>query len=398
MNAPLPYGRQSIGEEEIGLVQDVLRSDWLTQGPTVPRFEQALAAACDAPFAVAAANGTLALYLACRAAGLGPGDRFLTSPITFAATANAAVLCGAEPVFADIDLATGNLDCDQVEAALAADPRIRVVLPVHLGGLVGDLEKLTAAARRYGAVVIEDACHAVGGQWRDRAGAWHRVGSCRHAAMACFSFHPVKNITTGEGGAVLTRDPDLAEKLALLRTHGITRDPGRMREHHGGWYYEMHDLGLNARLTDLQAAIGLAQLARLEAWRRRRLALVERYDQGLRDLPAVATQARPAGEDRTCWHLMIVRSSRRDALYRGLHEAGILAQVHYIPVHLQPYYRDRFGTGPGDHPRAERHYAETISLPLYPGLTDDQCDRVIEAVRTLLKDAPALRETDDRHG
>lgn len=398
MNPPLPYGRQTVGDEEIALVRQVLRSDWLTQGPQVPRFERALAEACGAPHAVAVANGTLALYLACRAAGLGPGDRFLTSPLTFAATANAGLLCGAEPVFADVQEATGNLDPDLAERALAADPRIKVVLPVHLAGLPCDLERLAAAAAGRGALVIEDACHALGGRWRDRAGAWHAVGACGHAAMTCFSFHPVKTITTGEGGAVTTADPELARRLDLLRNHGITRDPERLRERHGGWYYEMHELGINARLTDLQAAIGLAQLQRLARWRQRRGELVRRYDQGLRGVPGLTVQARPQGEDGACWHLMIVRSRWRDRLYRGLHQAGILAQVHYLPVHLHPYYRDRFGTGPGDFPRAERHYAEAVSLPLYPGLSDEDCDRVIRTVTALQEEAAAEPAAGPDHG
>jgi len=381
MNERLPYGRQSLGPEETELVSEVLASDWLTQGPRVADFESALAAACDAPFAVAVSHGTAALYLACLAADLGPGDRFLTTPITFAATANAAVMCGATPVFVDIDPGSCNLDPKQVAAALAADPDIRVVLPVHLGGRVCDMERLAEVTERYRAVIIEDACHAIGGSWQCGSGDWHAVGSCSHAAMTCFSFHPVKSMTTGEGGAITTRDPAVAERLQRLRAHGVTRDPARLREQHGGWYYEMQDLGTNARLTDLQAVIGLVQLGRLPGWQRRRLELIQRYDRNLADIPQVIAQQRPAGEDRSCWHLMIVRAERRRELYDFLQAQGYGVQVHYIPVHLQPWYRDRFGTGPGDCSLAEDYYSRALSLPLFPAMTDEDCDRVCAAVR-----------------
>ena len=377
----LPYGRQDVGGEEMRRVRDVLESDWLTQGPRVPEFETALAATCGAAHAVAVANGTLALWLACRVAGLGPGDRFIVPPITFVATANAGVLCGAEPVFVDIDPDTLTLDPAKVEAALLADPRIKAILPVHLGGRVADLPALKRLADRHGAVIIEDACHAIGTRWRDEGGAWHRVGDGSHGALTCFSFHPVKSMTTGEGGAVTTNDPALAERLATLRTHGITRDPERLERQDGPWYYEMHDLGLNARLTDLQAAIGLVQLKKLDRLKKRRLELVRRYDHAFGGLPELRLQARPEPDD-TCWHLLIARTDARDELYEALAAERVGAQVHYYPVHLQPYYRQRFGTGPGQCPAAEAYYRQALSLPLFPTLTDADQKRVITVVRS----------------
>ncbi|MGD9546738.1 MAG: UDP-4-amino-4,6-dideoxy-N-acetyl-beta-L-altrosamine transaminase [Candidatus Krumholzibacteriia bacterium] len=388
MTRDLPYGRQTLGPEEEDLVREVLRSDWLTQGPRVPDFERDLAAVCGAPCAVAVNNGTSALYLACRAAGLQPGDLFLTTPVTFAATANAGLLCGAEPVFADVDPETGNLDIGAVAAALETHPRIKAILPVHLGGRICDLEALDELAGRHEAVVIEDACHALGGAWPARDGKVHPVGSCARSLMTCFSFHPVKTITTGEGGAITTCDPELDEKLRMLRTHGITRDPRLLHENHGPWYYEMHDLGINARLTDIQAAVGIVQLRRLETWRRRRRELVQRYDSGLAAVPEVAVQRRPRGEDLTCWHLMIIRAPRRDDLFAHLGAAGIRAQVHYLPLHLHPYYRERFGFAAGDFPGAEAYYAQALSLPLFPAMTDGDCDRVIEAVADFFRTGP----------
>ena len=376
----LPYGRQDVGGEEIRRVRDVLESDWLTQGPRVPEFEAALAASCGAAHAVAVANGTLALWLACRAAGLGPGDRFIVPAITFVATANAGVLCGAEPVFVDIDPETLTLDTAKTEAALLADPRIKAIFPVHLGGRTADLPTLKRLADRHGAIIIEDACHAIGTRWRDEGGAWHRVGDGSHGVMTCFSFHPVKSITTGEGGAITTNDPALAERLALLRTHGITRDPARLERQDGPWYYEMHELGLNARLTDLQAALGLVQLQKLERLRKRRLELVERYDRAFAGLPGLAVQARPQPDD-TCWHLMIVRAEARDGLHAALAAERIGTQVHYYPVHLQPWYRRNFGTGPGLCPEAEAYYGQALSLPLFPTMSDAEQARVIKAVR-----------------
>lgn len=387
----LPYGRQDVGIEEARCVRDVVESDWLTQGPKVPEFEAALADTCGAAHAVAVANGTLALYLACRAAGLGPGDRFIVPPSTFVATANAGVLCGADPLFVDIDPATLNLDPVRVEAALLAEPRVKAILPVHLGGRVADLPALKALADRHGAVIIEDACHAIGTSWQDEHGDRHRVGDGSHGLMTCFSFHPVKSITTGEGGAITTNDPALCARLSALRTHGITRDPQQLQRQDGPWYYEMHELGLNARMTDMQAAMGTVQLQKLGRLRRRRLELVQRYDEAFADIPGLRVQARPDPDD-SCWHLMIVRTDHRDALHAALAAARIGTQVHYYPVHLQPYYRRRYGTGPGLCPESEAYYRQALSLPLFPSLSNADQSRVIAAVRSFFAHLPADSE------
>lgn len=385
----LPYGRQMIGEEEARRVRDVLESDWLTQGPKLVEFESRLADFCGAQHAVAVSHGTTALYLACRAAGLGPGDRFMTTPITFVATANAGLLCGAEPVFVDIDQHTFNMDMAKAAEVVRKDKRIKVVLPVHLGGLSCRMEELAAACDISRVTIIEDACHAIGGRWRDHDKAWHNVGDCACSAMTCFSFHPVKNMTTGEGGAITTNDDKLAARLRLLRNHGITRDPDRMKKNPEPWHYEMHELSLNGRMTDFQAALGLVQLDKLPRMKRRRLELVRRYDEAFADLDGVTPQVRPDDDD-SCWHLMIIRTRGRTGLYEHLLAKGIRSQVHYIPVHLQPYYRQNFSTRRGDYPVAERYYAQALSLPLYPGLSDEDQDRVIAAVREFHQ-----AETDD---
>ncbi len=380
MTDQIPYGRQSLGDEEARRVRDVLASDWLTQGPTVTEFESSLNQLCGSTHAVAISHGTTALYLACRAAGLGPGDRFLTSPITFVATANAGLLCGAEPVFADIDPDTFNMDMDAAARILANDKKIKVVLPVHMGGRVCQMDKLAAACADREVTIIEDACHAIGGQWQDEAGDWHTVGDGKFSDMTCFSFHPVKTLTTGEGGAVVTNDDDLAAQVRLLCNHGITRDPERIKGENEPWHYEMHELSLNGRLTDFQAAIGLVQIDKLARLKQRRLELVKHYDEAFAELEGVTPQARPE-DDNSCWHLMIIRSRGRTGLYEHLLSQGIQTQVHYIPVHTQPYYQKNHGTKRGDFPVAEKYYTQALSLPLFPDLTNADQDRVIAAVK-----------------
>ena len=385
MTDKIPYGRQSIGQEEHSIVQQVLDSNWLTQGPLLVEFENALAELCEAKHAVAVANGTMALYLSCRAADLGPGDKFLTTPMTFAATANVGLMCGAEPVFADIDPDTLNIDPEQVAKALTEHPEIKIMLPVHFGGLMCDLDRLADLAEQHKVTIIEDACHAIGGDWQGRDGKWHATGSCHRTAMTTFSFHPVKSMTTGEGGAITTESDELADRLRLLRGHGITRDPARLAKNDGGWYYEMQELGINARLTDLQAALGMHQLKQLPGWKQQRLDLVRKYGEKLADIPGVRPVTSTNESDRSCYHLMIIRSDRRRQLYDHLHSQGILAQVHYIPVHLQPYYRQRFGFAEGDFPNTEKYYSEALSLPLFPTLTDQEQDRVVKAIKEIHK-------------
>ena len=378
MSAPsfLPYGRQTIDDADVEAVVEVLRSDWLTQGPAVERFEGALAQRCGARHAVALANGTAALHLAALAAGIGPGQRVATSALTFVASANCIRYAGGEPVFVDIDAATLNLDPRALADSVEADPSIRGVVVVHFAGCPADLEAVAEVMRARGGFVIEDASHALGSAWRDGGGTWRPVGSCSHAHMATLSFHPVKHLTTGEGGAVLTNDDAIADRVRVLRTHGIVRDPARMERVDGPWSYEMQELGFNYRITDFQCALGLAQLARLDGWIERRRQIVARYRRALADEPRVRFVVEPPWA-RPAWHLFTVEVPGRAEVYRHLRERGIGVQVHYAPVHLQPYYRRLLGTREGDCPRAERYASRALSLPLYPALTDADVDRVV---------------------
>ncbi len=380
-NEPIPYGRQWVDDDDVAAVTAALRSDRLTQGPCVEEFEDALAQRCGAAQAVAVCNGTAALHLACLAAGIGPGDEVVTSPLTFAASANCALYAGAEARFADVRPDTGCMDA--ADLASRVTERTRAVVPVHYAGHPCDTDRIAEVARRAGAVVIEDACHALGAEHLGRS-----VGSCEHADMTVFSFHPVKHVTTGEGGAVLTNDDALAERLRTLRHHGIVADPARQRfrgEEDGGWYYEVGELGHNFRITDLQCALGTSQLRKLDAWVARRREIKAAYDEAFAGLPGVDVPAETPGAISS-WHLYPLRvpAERRRAVYDGLHARGILVQVHYVPVHLMPVYRDRYGHGPGDFPAAEAYYAREISLPMFPALTDAQVARVVDAVTEMV--------------
>ena len=383
----IAYARQDITEEDIAAVVSVLRSDLITQGPAVPRFEAAAGEICGASHGVAVSSGTAALHLACLALEIGPGDCVWTSPITFVASANCARYCGAAVDFVDIDPATGNMSvaalAAKLEQAELTGRLPKALIPVHLAGTPCDMAGIGALARRYGFKIIEDASHAIGAM---RGGL--RVGACAHSDIAVFSFHPVKIITTGEGGMALTNDSELATRMAELRSHGITRAPGRMTAAPAGpWYYEQIALGFNYRMTDLQAALGLSQLDRLADFLARRHALAERYDARLQGLP-LAPLARPA-DARSALHLYIVRidcgragKSHRQ-VFEQLHAAGIKVQLHYMPVHLQPYYR-ALGFAPGDFPAAEAYAQDAMSLPLYPALREAEQDRVVEALEEAL--------------
>lgn len=377
----IPYGRQDITPADVEAVSAALRSDWLTQGPAVPRFEEQLAARSGAKHALAVNSGTSALHLACLALGMGPGDRLWTSPNTFAASANCARYCGAEVDFVDIDARTYNMSVTALEAKLkeaeARGALPKVVVPVHFGGQSCDMPAIRALGERYGFRIIEDASHAVGGRYRAEP-----VGSCRWSDIAVFSFHPVKIVTSAEGGACLTNDAALASRIALLRTHGITRNAAEMtRAPEGGWYYEQIALGLNYRMTDLQAALGASQLERLEDYVARRNALAERYDRLLASLPLVTPWRAP--DVLSAFHLYVVRVERRRAVYDAMRAAGIGVNVHYIPVHLQPYYR-QLGFSEGQFPQAERYYREALTIPLYPTLTHEEQDRVVAALTRAL--------------
>lgn len=399
----LPYGRQAIDEDDIAAAAAVLRSDWLTTGPTTRAFEEALAERCRTAHAVSCANGTAALHLACLAAGLGAGHTVIVPSVTFAATANAARLAGAEVVFADVDPESGLMGPDHLAEACARLARSgrhpAAVLPVDLAGQSGDLQAIADFARAEGMVIIEDSCHAIGTEYRRHDGGWHPIGSSLDADMTIFSFHPVKTLTTGEGGAVLTRRPELARRLTLLRGHGIHRDPAAFADRDAGfdhvsvnpWYYEMVELGLNYRLADINCALGLSQLRKLDRFVATRRRLAARYDAGLAEL---APLLRPIARSLWCrpaWHLYSVlidfaqAGMSRGELARALEERGIRTQVHYIPVHRQPYYRARYGEQ--SLPGAEAYYRRTLSLPLFVGMSEQQVDRVVAALGELLGSA-----------
>jgi len=380
----IPYGHQDISDADIQAVVDVLRSDWLTQGPAVERFERAVADYCGAPHALAVCNATAALHLACRALGLRPGDLLWTSPNTFVASANCGLYCGADVDFVDIDLQTGNMSVEQLQHKLKAAEQERrlpkVVIPVHFAGESCDMQAIHELAQRYGFSVIEDASHAVGARYHDTV-----VGACIYSDITVFSFHPVKIITTGEGGMALTRNMDLYEKMLMLRSHGITRDPAKMAgSSEGPWYYQQLELGYNYRMTDIQAALGVSQMQRLDAFVVRRQELAQRYDRELGDLPL--TLPVRATRNRSALHLYVVRmrgeanGRTRRQVFDALRNAGIVVNVHYIPVHRQPYYRS-IGFKLGDFPASERYYTHAISLPMYSSLTNEDQNHVIQSLR-----------------
>ncbi len=378
------YGKQSVSEEDIQAVAEVLRSPLITQGPAVERFEQRMAKYCGAKYAVAVTSATAALHIACRAAGLSEGGELWTSPITFVASANCGRYCGADVDFVDIDDATYNMSVDELEKKLAAGGHPKVVIPVHLCGQSCDMERIHALAQQYGFMVIEDASHAVGATYKDT-----RVGSCRYSDMTVFSYHPVKIITAGEGGMVLTNRKDLYDKLSILRTHAIVRDPAQMtHEPDGVWYYQQIDLGYNYRMTDFQAALGYSQMNRLEAFVARRRELAKRYDEMLQSLPLRTPYQSP--DTNSSWHLYVVRVNfgkaglSKQELFEKMRANGVQLNLHYIPVHLQPYY-EALGFRKGDFPVSERYYEEAFTLPLYYDLTYEQQDAVAAALKDVLK-------------
>ncbi|WP_146652305.1 UDP-4-amino-4,6-dideoxy-N-acetyl-beta-L-altrosamine transaminase [Labilithrix luteola] len=392
---PLPYGRQSIDDDDIDAVVRCLRSDYLTQGPEVRRFEEALCETTGARYAVAVANGTAALHLAALAAGVRADDVGITSTITFVASANAIRYAGGTARFCDVDPDTGLLSMRSLEECVARTPP-KVIVPVDLTGAVADLPRVNAIAKRAGALVVEDAAHSLGATY-DVDGVTYRAGSCQHADMAILSFHPVKHVTTGEGGAITTNDEALYRELLDLRTHGITKDPQKLEKNDGPWYYEQRALGFNYRITDLQCALGSSQLKKLGRFVSRRREIAARYDEAFAQLSSrLRPLVVPAGV-RSAYHLYVVRlvarpgedlagvAERRKALYLALAEQRIHAQVHYIPVHTQPDFR-RHGMGSEKLPGADAYYASCLSLPMFPTMSDGDVDRVVAAVTRIVSE------------
>ena len=373
----IPYGRQSITDADIEAVVAVLKSDYLTQGEAVPAFEQGLADYCQVPHVVACSNGTTALHLACTALELGAHDWVWVSAISFVASANCARYCGAQVDFVDVEPDTGNLSVSALQSKLQLAQRSqtlpKALIAVHLAGQPCDLQEISALCRHYGIHLIEDACHALGARYHEAP-----IGNCAYSDMTVFSFHPVKPITTGEGGAITTRDEQLAAKLRLYRSHGITREPAELQQASpGGWYYEQQVLGFNYRLTDIQAALGLSQLTRLDALIASRRALAARYDTLLANLPLQPLRQQT---DRTSgYHLYVIQVAERDSLFARLRAAGIGVNVHYIPIPAQPYYRS-LGQDPARYPGAQAYYRRAISLPLFPTLSLTDQDRVIHTL------------------
>jgi len=380
----IPYGRQDINQDDIDAVVSVLKSDFLTQGPCVPAFEETVAGYCGVAHAVAVNSATSALHLACLALGVGPGDEVWTTPITFVASANCALYCGARVDFVDIDPRTYNMSperlAEKLAHAQAAGRLPKAVIPVHLCGQPCDMAAIHELSQRYGFCVIEDASHAIGGGYKGE-----RIGNCRYSDITVFSFHPVKIVTTAEGGMALTNNDDLAKRLRLLRSHGISRDADDMtRESDGPWYYQQLALGFNYRMTDLQGALGVSQMRRIDEFVARRHALARRYDELLAALPVITPWQHPDGHSGL--HLYVVRlkltamSRTRRGVFEFLRAQGVGVNVHYIPVHTQPYYA-AMGFQPGDFPEAMRYYAEALSLPMFPKFSEAEQDFVVETLR-----------------
>ncbi len=377
---PISYGKQFISEEDNNAVIEVLRSDFLTQGPKILEFEQAFAGYIGCKYAVAVANGTAALHLCALALNVKPGDNVITTPITFAASANCVLYCGGTIDFCDIDEQTYAIDINKLELLLRSKPKgyYKGIIPVDFAGYPVNLEEIKRLAVEYGLWIIEDACHAPGGYFFDSKKQKQMCGNGNYADMAIFSFHPVKHIATGEGGMITTNNEALYKKLLILRTHGITKDPELLNENHGGWYYEMQELGYNYRLTDIQAALGIYQLKRANQGIERRKEIASVYHKAFQGKPYIKGQSGVI--EGHAYHLYIIEVDNRLELYNYLRENLIYSQIHYIPVHLQPYYK-KIGWKKGNMPFAENYYEKCLSLPMYPTLSDEEQNYVIQKIK-----------------
>ncbi len=383
----IPYGRQDITQADLDAVTEVLLSSNLTQGPKIPLFEEAVLQACSANYAIAVNSATSALHIACLALGLGKGDWLWTTPNTFVASSNCGLYCGAKVDFVDIDSKTYNMCAKELEKKLVIAKKSgklpKIVIPVHFSGQPCDMEAIYKLSKEYGFKIIEDASHAIGGRYKNEP-----IGNCHYSDITVFSFHPVKIVTTAEGGIAVTNDPKLAEKLGLLRSHGITRDAHLMtKPMEGPWYYQQVDLGFNYRMTDLQAALGVSQMDRLHDYVAKRHDLAKRYDELLQDLPLTLPWQHP--DSYSGLHLYVIRlqldkiNRSHLEVFEGMRAADILVNLHYIPVHMQPYYQD-LGFEVGQFPQAEQYYKEAISIPMFPTMTEDQQDTVISTLKELI--------------
>ncbi len=373
----IPYGKQTIEQDDIQAVVDVLKSDFLTTGPKIAEFEQTVADYVGAKYAVAISNGTSALHAACFAAGIGPGDEVITTPLTFAASANCVLYCGGTPVFADVDPKTYNIDPEDIRRKIT--DRTKAIIAVHLAGQPCDMDAIHSIAREYGLIVIEDGAHALGSVYKGK-----KVGSM--SDMTTFSFHPVKPITTGEGGMIVTDNDDFYKKMILFRSHGITRDDSMMTRNDGPWFYQQFDLGYNYRITDIQCALGCSQMKKLDRFLARRKEIVARYNEAFADCDNIITPYQ-LSDTESGWHLYIVqvKNCDRRKVFENMREKGIGVNVHYIPVYMHPYYQEH-GYENVHCANAEEIYSHIISLPLYPGLTFEQQDYVIDALKSLCKE------------
>ena len=383
----IPYGKQDINQQDVDAVLEVLQSDFLTQGPKVPLFEKTVADYCGAQYGVAVNSATSALHIACLALGLGEGDILWTSPNTFVASANCGLYCGASVDFIDIDPKTYNICADKLEQKLtqakAVNKLPKIVIPVHFAGQSCDMQRIHKLSQEYGFKIIEDASHAIGGKYLDKP-----IGGCQYSDITVFSFHPVKIITTAEGGLATTNQPGLAEKMQLLRSHGITRDESRMtKPSEGGWYYQQVDLGFNYRMTELQAALGVSQMTRLDDFVATRHQLQERYDELLKDLPLITPHQ--FKDSYSALHLYPIQielnkvTKSHKQIFEELRQSGIGVNLHYIPVHTQPYYQE-VGFKQGDFPNAEKYYSRAISIPMFQGLKLEMQDQVVETLKKVL--------------
>lgn len=384
MTQQIPYGKQHITDDDIKAVTEVLKSDFLTQGPKVAEFEIDFAKYIGAKYAVAVANGTAALHLCAMALNVKPGDNVITTPITFAASANCVRYCGGNVYFADIDKDTFLIDIAKIEELISSKPDgfFKGIIPVDFAGNAVNMEELYKLTKKHNLWIIEDACHAPGGYFIDSIGKKQNCGNSNFADLAIFSFHPVKHIATGEGGMITTNNKEIYEKLLLLRTHGITKNPTLLKENHGGWYYEMQELGYNYRLSDIQAVLGVSQLKRASQNLERRKEIAKKYDSVFSNLKSKILN--PKYELGHAFHLYVIQTDSRKELYNYLREKGIFTQVHYIPVHLQPYYKS-LGFKLGDYPIAENYYEKCLSLPMYHSMSTEELEFVIDTILEFYK-------------